>query len=105
MSTIHNALTKEVAHAFVGRHERDVIGVLHGWDRLRLQGTLRSLYYQPVMEEYLRQAGVLWKDFKTFATTLTARVRQDKPGRSNILKGGYLVNCPFDKELSKREWE
>jgi hypothetical protein len=76
MSTIHNALTKEVAHAFVGRHQRDVIGVLHGWDRLRLQGTLRSLYYQPVMEEYLRQAGVLWKDFKTFATTLTARVRQ-----------------------------
>jgi hypothetical protein len=75
MSTIHNALTKEVAHAFVGRHQRDVIGVLHGWDRLRLQGTLRSLYYQPVMEEYLRQAGVLWKDFKTFATTLTARVR------------------------------
>jgi hypothetical protein len=76
MSTIHNALTKEVAHAFVGRHARDVIGVLHGWDRLRLQGTLRSLYYQPVMEEYLRQAGVLWKDFKTFTTTLTARVRQ-----------------------------
>src|SRR5438093_4033849 len=76
MSTIHNALPKEVAHAFVGRHARDVIGVLHCWDRLRLQGTLRSLYYQPVMEEYLRQAGVLWKDFKTFATTLTARVRQ-----------------------------
>ena len=76
MSTIHNALSKEVANAFVERHSRDVIGVLHGWDRLRLQGTLRSLYYQPVMEEYLRQAGVLWKDFKTFATTLTARVRQ-----------------------------
>jgi hypothetical protein len=76
MSTIHNALTKEVAHAFVGRHASDVIGALHGWDRLRLQGTLRSLYYQPVMEEYLRQAGVLWKDFTTVATTLTARVRQ-----------------------------
>jgi hypothetical protein len=76
MSTIHNVLTKQVAHAFVERHKSDVIGVLHGWDRLRLQGTLRSLYYQPVMEEYLRQAGVLWKDFKTFATTLTARVRQ-----------------------------
>jgi hypothetical protein len=75
MST-NNALTKEVGHSFVERHARDAIGVLHGWDRLRLQGTLRSLYYQPVMEEYLRQAGVLWKDFKTFATTLTARVRQ-----------------------------
>jgi hypothetical protein len=76
MSTISNGLKSEVARAFVERHQRDVIGVLHGWDRLRLQGTLRSLYYQPVMEEYLRQAGVLWKDFKTFATTLTARVRQ-----------------------------
>src|SRR5262245_28048570 len=76
MSTIHDPLTKEVAHAFVGRHERDVIGVLHGWDRLRLQGTLRSLYYQPVMEEYLWQAGVLWKDFKRFATDLTSPVRQ-----------------------------
>lgn len=76
MSTIHNALAKQVAHAFVQRHKCDVIGVLHGWDRLRLQGTLRSLYYQPVMEEYLRQAGVLWKDFKTFATSLTGRVRQ-----------------------------
>jgi hypothetical protein len=69
-------MSKDVANAFVQRHSRDVIGVLHGWDRLRLQGTLRSLYYQPVMEEYLRQAGVLWKDFKSFATTLTARVRQ-----------------------------
>jgi hypothetical protein len=24
-------------------------------------------------------------------------MRQEKPGRSNILKGGYLVNSPFDK--------
>src|SRR4249920_448429 len=75
MSTTHST-NNEIAGAFVQRHKSDVIGVLHGWDRLRLQGTLRSLYYQPVMEEYLRQAGVLWKDFKTFATTLTARVRQ-----------------------------
>lgn len=76
MATIRNALSNEVAGAFIERHQADVIGVLHGWDRLRLQGTLRSLYYQPVMEEYLRQAGVLWKDFKAFATTLTGRVRQ-----------------------------
>jgi hypothetical protein len=60
----------------VQQHKSDVIGVLHGWDRLRLQGTLRSLYYQPVMEEYLWQTGVLWKDFKRFATDLTSRVRQ-----------------------------
>src|SRR5438046_10759105 len=75
MTTSHST-KNEIAYAFVQRHKSDVIGVLHGWDRLRLQGTLRSLYYQPVMEEYLWQAGVLWKDFKRFATDLTSRVHQ-----------------------------
>ena len=41
-----------------------------------MQGTTRSLYYQPVMEEYIRQLGILWKDFKTFAMTPTRCVRQ-----------------------------
>lgn len=68
--------TNDVPHPFIQRHQADVIGVLHGWDRLRLQGTLRSLYHSSVMEYYLRRAGVLWKDFKTFATGLTDRVRQ-----------------------------
>ena len=49
----------EVGRAFVQRHQGDVIGVLHGWDRVRLQGTLRSFYYEPVMERYVRQAGVM----------------------------------------------
>src|SRR5947207_15461664 len=71
-----NLSKHEVGQAFVQQHQADVIGVLHGWDRLRLQGTLRSLYDQPVMEEYLWQSAVLWKDFKRFATDLTGRVRQ-----------------------------
>jgi len=66
----------DVPHPFIQRHQADVIGVLHGWDRLRLQGTLRSLYYPSVMEYYLKRAGVLWKDFKTYAVGLTDRIRQ-----------------------------
>jgi hypothetical protein len=66
----------DVPHPFIQRHQADVIGVLHGWDRLRFQGTLRSLYYPSVMEYYLKRAGVLWKDFKTFAVDLTDRIRQ-----------------------------
>ena len=58
MATNTENLSKhEVGEAFVQRHQGEVIGVLHGWDRVRLQGTLRSLYYQPVMERYVRQAG------------------------------------------------
>src|SRR5258705_13089133 len=77
MATNNKNLSKhEVGQAFVQQHQADVIGVLHGWDRLRLQGRLGSLYYQPGMEEYLWQSGVVWKDFKRFATDLTSRVRQ-----------------------------
>jgi len=101
MATNTNNLSKhEVGQAFVQRHQKDVIGVLHGWDRLRLQGTLRSMYYQPVMERYLKQAGVMWKDFKRFATALTGRVRQsaaelaEKYQRPII----YLNSSRTDKE-------
>lgn len=68
--------TNDVPYPFIQQHQADVIGVLHGWDRLRFQGTLRSLYCPSVMEYYLQRAGVLWKDFKSFATGLTDRVRQ-----------------------------
>lgn len=85
MATTDNGRTHEIASAFVERHKGDVIGVLHGWDRLRLQATIRSFYYEPVMAEYTRQAGVLWKNFKGFATALTARVR----GAALTLAGQY----------------
>src|SRR5256886_4537673 len=71
-----NLLKNEVGRAFVERYQHDVSGILHGWDRLRLQGTLRSLYHAPVMEYYLQQVGVLWKDFKSFAVGLTDRIRE-----------------------------
>jgi hypothetical protein len=61
--------------AFIEKHQADVIGILHGFDRLRLQGTLRSLYHPASMEAYLQLAHVLWKDFKAFATGITARIR------------------------------
>jgi len=36
---------------FVQRHADKVTGVISGWDRLRLQGSLRSLYMPSVMKE------------------------------------------------------
>lgn len=57
------------------------------------------------MEEYLWQKGVLWKDFKTFATTLTTRVRQRavdlalKHNRPMI----YLNSSNIRKEDKARE--
>ncbi len=65
-----------IPNPFIQKHQADVIGVLQGCDRLRLQGTLRSLYHPAVMEYYLRKSRVLWKDFKPFVTGITLRVRQ-----------------------------
>ena len=50
------------------------MGILHSFDRLRLQGSLRYLYCEEIFEEYLSKAKVLFKDFKKFATGLTTDV-------------------------------
>src|SRR5262249_43932812 len=92
--------TNDVPHPFIQRHRAAVTGLLQGWDRLRLQGTLRSLYYPAVMEYYLQRAGVLWKHFKAFAVDLTDQIRQagaalpQKHGRPMI----YLPSSRTDKE-------
>lgn len=61
---------------FVQRHEKDVIGVLSGFDRVRLRGTLRWLSSVRGMMRYLSLVGVLLKEFKGFAMEVTERVRQ-----------------------------
>jgi hypothetical protein len=105
MSTIHDGPPNEIASAFVERHKKDVIGVLQGWDRLRLQATLRSLYYEPVMQEYTWQARVLWKDFKGFATALTGRVREAAEALAKQHKRPvlYLNSSRIRKEDKARE--
>jgi hypothetical protein len=60
---------------FVTQHASDVIGVLSGFDRLRLMATLRPLYQPSLMGRYLIRAGVLLKDFAAFAAGWTERVR------------------------------
>ena len=70
-------------HAFIKKHQADVTGILQGFDRLRLQGTLRSLYHPASMEAYLQLGHVLWKDFMTFTTGIhsadTRRFGRNRP--------------------------
>jgi hypothetical protein len=67
--------TSDVPSPFVTQHAPDVIGVLSGFDRLRLMGTLRPLYQPSLMQRYLYRAGVLLKDFAAFVSGWTERVR------------------------------
>ena len=60
---------------FQNRFADAITGVLSGFDRLRLRGTLRHLFQPTAMEAYLSACHVLIKDFETFAKSLTARIK------------------------------
>jgi hypothetical protein len=71
----HSTTTSDAPCPFVSHHAADVIGVLSGFDRLRLMATLRPLYQPSLMARYLIRVGVLLKDFAAFAAGWTERVR------------------------------
>jgi hypothetical protein len=58
-------------NAFLQRHRTSVVGMLQGFDRLRLRGTLRPLAYVGGMMGYLSHIGVLVKGFKEYASSVT----------------------------------
>lgn len=60
---------------FLAQHGHDVTGVVSGFDRLRLQGSLRQLYCPELMTMYLERAGVRYKDFKAHVVEVTACIR------------------------------
>src|SRR5215471_16083565 len=60
----------------IAQHSEKVIGVLQGFDRVRVQASLRTLYHQSVMEYYLLSQKLLFKDFKGLVTRTTDKVRQ-----------------------------
>jgi hypothetical protein len=64
-----------VPNPFIQKHQADVIGVLRGFDRLRLAGTFRALYHPPVMEKYIQKTGFLLKDFKQLMLQITGQIK------------------------------
>jgi hypothetical protein len=96
----HNATCPFVAH-----HQADVIGVLSGFDRLRLRGTLRSLYQPKVLLRYLYLCPVLLKGFKAYSLDLTGRIlqRAEQMARAAKRPWLYLNSASTSKEeLARR---
>ena len=63
-------------HPFLERHADDVLGMVSGFDRLRLRGTLRRIANAQGMGSFLTQQHVLLKDFGEYVQDATARVKQ-----------------------------
>jgi hypothetical protein len=64
------------AAQFINQYSDKVIGVLQGFDRVRVQASLRTLYHRSVMEYYLLLQKLLFKDFKGLVTRTNHQVRQ-----------------------------
>src|SRR5256712_12360388 len=95
-----SAPAHRVLNLLIDKHQKEVMGILHSSDRLRLQGSLRYLYCAKIFEEYLSQAKVLCKDFKQFATGLTNEVCQGAERLAQSLKRPftYLSSSALSKE-------
>ena len=91
--------------SFLARYGENVIGVLSGFDRLRLQGTLRTLYRPDGMARFLERVGEPWKNFKAYMCELTGSIRSKaehwakEHGRQSL----YLRNSSVRKEEVARE--
>lgn len=59
---------------FIQQHKEDVIGVVSGFDRLRLRGTLKSICYAQGLDLFLARVGVRYKDFKEVALGWSERL-------------------------------
>jgi hypothetical protein len=60
---------------FLAQHGADVTGVIRGYDRLRLRGSLCYFYQPTFLFRHLCNVGVLLKNFGAYATSLSDRVR------------------------------
>jgi hypothetical protein len=94
-----------LSSVFIQKFGKDVIGIVSGFDRLRLRGTLRAFYQPRMMMEHLFRLQVLLKDFKAYAGPLTKRL-------SNLAKATadrarrpyrYLNSAQISKEELARE--
>ncbi len=90
---------------FIQRFGQNILGVVHGFDRMRFRGTRRFLANVAGMMNFLWRRQVLLKDFKAFAGHLTAEVRQAaeevavQQGRPVV----YLHHSAMDKEAWARD--
>lgn len=90
----------DAPNQFIAKHAGDVIGQLHGFDRVRLQGTLPSLYYPAILQQHLWEVQVLHKDFKKYAQGITAQMREaiEASARSIDRPVRYLESTRIPKE-------
>jgi hypothetical protein len=86
---------------FIAKHRDDITGVLSGFDRLVLRGTLRSIAYAEGMHQYLWNNQVLLKDFGSHVEQVSQRLKAASLAEANA--AGRPVRYLASAEVSKED--
>jgi len=90
---------------FIQKYREKVIGILSGFDRLVLKGTLRAISYVAGMKSFLYDMHVLLKHFSTYVEETTKLLREASTEQARRLDRPiiYLASSQPRKELIARK--
>ena len=86
--------------SFIQRFSDKIIGVLNGFDRLVLRGTLRPIVYPRGMMGFLWHRQILLKDFGRYVEAVTKQLKEASCKAALARKRPiiYLRSCKTDKQ-------
>jgi hypothetical protein len=89
---------------FIAKYAHQITGVLSGFDRLVLRGSLRAICYAQGMDSYLCTNHVLLKDFAQHVHEVSCRLRKASLAMAQKLGRTvkYLASSQVDKEETAR---
>jgi len=95
---------RNAVQQFIGKHQDQIAGVLSGFDRLVLRGTLRSIAYGQGMSQYLWSNQILLKDFGSHVEQVSQRLKA--ASLAEVMSAGrpvrYLTSSTVSKEKIAR---
>src|SRR6266566_832263 len=95
---------RNAVQQFIGKHQDQIAGVLSGFDRLVLRGTLRSIAYGQGMSQYLWASQVLLKNFGAHVEQVSERLKA--ASLAEVVAAGrpvrYLASSTVSKEKIAR---
>lgn len=90
---------------FITKHERSLVGVLSGWDRMRFRGTFRALAVTKLLMGWLWDRQAPLKHFTPLALELTAALKAsiERTAAAAGQSVKYLASSALSKEDLVRE--
>ena len=89
---------------FIAKHQDQIVGVLSGFDRLVMRGTLRSIAYGQGMSQYLWSNQILLKNFGVHVEQVSQRLKA--ASLAEVIAAGrpvrYLASSTVSKEQIAR---